>query len=262
MMVSETQWTVTHGFFLKMGGFVAVEVDSNMTPVRTVTNMWNYMGDYDIRKAFAFFTKEDIEDKSKRSSLAKVIVCGQTAWFVAQCVVRAAQGLAITQLEVATVAFAVMNFVTYFFWWNKPSDVDRPIRVKLSSDVMRRVPIRLNFDDSEGFGYSYNGMMLMGSIFGGIHCLAWSEHFPSLAETWLWRSSALTVTCLPTLAAVVLILQYKFGFDSEDRLFPTVSIFYAIARVILLVQAFALLRSLPLSAYQTVEWTTFIPHIQ
>jgi hypothetical protein len=36
---------------------------------------------------------------------------------------------------------------------------------------------------------------------------------------------------------------------------------YVVARITLLVLAFTSLRSLPPEAYQTVRWTTFIPHI-
>jgi hypothetical protein len=42
---------------------------------------------------------------------------------------------------------------------------------------------------------------------------------------------------------------------------PTFMLLYVVARVVLLVQAFMTLRSLPPGAYQTVHWTTFIPHI-
>lgn len=36
---------------------------------------------------------------------------------------------------------------------------------------------------------------------------------------------------------------------------------YLVARAILLVVAFIGLRSLPSTAYETVYWTTFIPHV-
>jgi hypothetical protein len=36
---------------------------------------------------------------------------------------------------------------------------------------------------------------------------------------------------------------------------------YIIARVVLLVLAFLSLKSLPPKAYETVNWTTFMPHI-
>ena len=38
-------------------------------------------------------------------------------------------------------------------------------------------------------------------------------------------------------------------------------ILYIIARVVTLVLAFTPLRDLPPGAYETVHWTTFIPHI-
>lgn len=44
-------------------------------------------------------------------------------------------------------------------------------------------------------------------------------------------------------------------------LIAVLSTFYLIARAILLALAFASLRSLHPDAYQTVHWTTFIPHI-
>ena len=38
-------------------------------------------------------------------------------------------------------------------------------------------------------------------------------------------------------------------------------ILYIIARAVTLVLSFTSLRGLPLGAYETVHWTTFIPHI-
>ena len=43
-------------------------------------------------------------------------------WFILQCISRAIEGIAVTELEVAT-------FATYVFWWNKPLNVSRPVLV-------------------------------------------------------------------------------------------------------------------------------------
>ncbi|KIK64587.1 hypothetical protein GYMLUDRAFT_160639, partial [Collybiopsis luxurians FD-317 M1] len=40
--------------------------------------------------------------------------------FVVQLLTRWVQHLPITELEIMTVAFAVMNILIYFFWWEKP----------------------------------------------------------------------------------------------------------------------------------------------
>jgi hypothetical protein len=68
-------------------------------------------------------TEKQIQDRSKGDYLSKGIVLMQTSWFITQCIVRGANWLEVTELEVATLAFAAMTGVTYFLWWNKPFDV-------------------------------------------------------------------------------------------------------------------------------------------
>jgi hypothetical protein len=71
-------------------------------------------------------------DRSKTDPLAKIIVLCQPLWFIAQSVARGVEGLSITKLEILTNAFAVLNFVTYFLWWNKPQHVRFPIVIDAS----------------------------------------------------------------------------------------------------------------------------------
>ena len=63
---------------------------------------------------------EEIKDKSKGDLLSKTIAILQTTWFIIQCIARGAQGLALTELELVTIALASLNAITYFFWWDKP----------------------------------------------------------------------------------------------------------------------------------------------
>lgn len=108
---------------------------------------------------------------------------------------------------------------------------------------------------------------VVATVFGAIHCIAWSFPFPSHMQQMLWRISSLYITCTPVFPwAVGLILSSKVGLMSWVEAFLIVSvivcsILYLFARVTLLVLAFLTLRSLPADAYQTVYWTTFIPHI-
>src|SRR5882762_9228543 len=39
--------------------------------------------------------------------------------------------------------------------------------------------------------------LITASIFGAIHCVAWSFEFPSHAERLLWHVSSVVITCLP-----------------------------------------------------------------
>jgi hypothetical protein len=74
-------------------------------------------------------TEEDLKDRGKSDWIAKAIVILQTSWFIVQCIARGFQHLPLTELEVVTLAYAMMNSFIYIFWWDKPRDVGPPIRV-------------------------------------------------------------------------------------------------------------------------------------
>jgi len=104
----------------------------------------------------------------------------------------------------------------------------------------------------------------IATLFGAIHCIAWFFEFKSCTEKWLWHISSLTITFIPP----VLFVGFRFDTHIQPGVqaigFPfafLVGILYILARMLLLVLPFMSLRSLPLEAYQTVRWTTFIPHI-
>jgi len=68
-------------------------------------------------------------DRSKQDLFAKGLALLQIIWFVAQCIARIAYNLAITEMELTTVALAVLNLGMYFLWWQKPFDIRCPIMV-------------------------------------------------------------------------------------------------------------------------------------
>ena len=72
---------------------------------------------------------EEIMDRSKSDGLTKCIAIIQTMWFIAQVIARRTQHLAITPLELTTVALASLNWVAFIFWWDKPFNVTCPVRV-------------------------------------------------------------------------------------------------------------------------------------
>ncbi|TFK36322.1 hypothetical protein BDQ12DRAFT_699617 [Crucibulum laeve] len=125
-------WTKTHGYFVQMGGFMLFE---NGIPSRTLLlpELEDLMkeGNVDLPDV----TEDDIEDKSKGDILSKGLVLLQTSWFIVQCIARGIQGLALTELELVTLAFAVLNGVMYFLWWNKPLDVKCAVPVHLKEDI-------------------------------------------------------------------------------------------------------------------------------
>ncbi|KIK53919.1 hypothetical protein GYMLUDRAFT_922503 [Collybiopsis luxurians FD-317 M1] len=69
----------------------------------------------------------EIKDRSHSDGFSKLIAVMQTTWFVVQLFARWAEGLPVTELEVMTLAFAAMNVLIYFFWWDKPQGVGCPV---------------------------------------------------------------------------------------------------------------------------------------
>lgn len=118
---------------------------------------------------------------------------------------------------------------------------------------------------------------ISGLLFGAVHCLAWNFTFPSHVEHVMWRSASLGVigSCAAALYNVLSTLADNYfnckGFWSAFMLFPLVfaNVFllfaavlvYPVARLTLLILAITTLRSLPPSAFHTVDWIELVPHI-
>ena len=126
----EYGWTKTHGYFIQMGGFMLYDGDKAVGVLgpRQLEDL-HTKG----KIAIPLVKEEVIKDRSKGDELSKALVIIQTTWFVVQCIARGAEGLVITQFELATVAFAVLNGIMYYLWWNKPLDVQSNIPVYLMS---------------------------------------------------------------------------------------------------------------------------------
>jgi hypothetical protein len=117
-------WTQTHGFFALMGGFCIIDNDGKRRPF-PLYDLEEYLS-----KEIITITKEEIQDRSKGDVLSKVVVLVQTTWFIVQLIARRFEHLPVSELELVTVAFAMLNFVTYGLWWNKPLDVRCPVVIQ------------------------------------------------------------------------------------------------------------------------------------
>lgn len=100
------------------------------------------------------------------------------------------------------------------------------------------------------------------SVFYGLwHCIAWYFHFPSHTELLIWRVCTLIITASMPFAAVI-VLTSKEDQPKANSLIVLSSIAgcYLFARLFMIVEVFIGLRSLPAGAFETVKWTSFIPH--
>ncbi|KAF9008039.1 hypothetical protein BDQ17DRAFT_1323936 [Cyathus striatus] len=118
--------------------------------------------------------------------------------------------------------------------------------------------------------------IIFTSIFGLVHIFAWNSDFPSTIEVTLWRISSVVVSTCPVIVLVILTITFimnrlnrKFLGGIHWYLFVSalfimgvaLPLFYGAARYYLLVEAFIAFKSLPPSAFETVAWLNFLPHI-
>jgi hypothetical protein len=348
------QWTLAHGFFLQMGGFmlcksgrpVQILIDGSREENNEETRLlWNIQ-----QKVIdpPRITEEDIQDRSKGDAISKTFIVLQTTWFVVQCIARWSQRLPVTELEVVTLGFAMLNGITYGLWWGKPQNVGRPVfleskkpsgdtnksvvepstaagnttsedaetasnpllpqadpgkeswlRRHLRKDILEesggsrrallfvlpflilgallrplgkmlhdgittvtRMRVGMFYTAGNSGGEAVLATLTIGTLFGSVHLIpSWFLHFSSRQEMWLWRVSAIIITAAPALMVLVACGDETFLGD-VFRVFATVgAILYPFARIILLTLSLTALRSLPSGALQTIEWTTFIPHL-
>ena len=68
--------------------------------------------------------------------MSKAVAILQSIWFfIVQCIARGVEGLALTELDLVTLALASLNGLMYYFWWDKPFGVMEPIRAAYTVDI-------------------------------------------------------------------------------------------------------------------------------
>ncbi|KAG0709242.1 hypothetical protein DFH29DRAFT_978808 [Suillus ampliporus] len=117
------EWTVAHGHFAWMGGFILYVDDKPRATLRP-DELLKFVREGSVD--MLIITKAEIEDRSKGDGLSKGIAILQLVWFVIQLVAHYVQNLPITLLEIDILAVAALTCISYGLWWKKPKDVGCP----------------------------------------------------------------------------------------------------------------------------------------
>ncbi|OQE41895.1 hypothetical protein PENCOP_c004G00345 [Penicillium coprophilum] len=187
-----------------------------------------------------------INDKSKSDNLMRLIAILQITWLCIQVIARAVGGLAVSQLEVSTVAFAFCAIIMYGLCWDKPKKVELPINIFTPEDggakameiinskecyeghkrtLLERLQAatrkRVESTSLRKMGLDlYDAMTLSGVLFGGVHVIAWNFAFPTHVELILWRVATLHCTCFPAFLALqyrVIVLISLYGNKKDPK---------------------------------------------
>jgi hypothetical protein len=285
--------SLTHGFFFAMGGFVS---HGRQHPITTTKQLEAPLLGARYIADIQSIDEAIIMDRSKGDALSKGVAVIQSLWFIIQCFARVSQQLPITELEFATLAFAVVNIFIWLLWWRKPLDVQCPIPIgpteyldDITSSPQKNIlssqlwpsmvgaiygadnynpassnSVPLLWSTPASFFHSFLLEALVAVIFGAIHCAAWGTAFPSSTEMWLWRMSALIVTAIPSLMALVQVIHpvAPLGRTALTEVsFLGTLLLYIFSRVVLIVLPLLTLRDLPPDALMDINWTDDIPHV-
>ncbi|KIJ14013.1 hypothetical protein PAXINDRAFT_13134 [Paxillus involutus ATCC 200175] len=293
---SNRGWTRAHGFFALMGGFLLQ--DGTRRKLLKDTYDLECLRDEGIVNPK--ITKEEIRDRSKSDGIGNAVLVLQLSWFILQVIARGANDLAITLVEIDTLALAVLSLPLFFFWWSKPMAVERPhifyISKQRSTDSSADDDgtQKASFNSEQDYTFSISRgrgdwfseiatggltvdghevlpvLLIVWIIFGSLHLIAWDFQFPSQVEKIMWRAASLTLIGAPCIYLLVIVVG-KESFDAfaepqlPDMILPILMfgpiLLGAVARVVLLVLMFASLRDLPSSAHETVSWTVYVPHL-
>ncbi|KAJ7574554.1 hypothetical protein C8J56DRAFT_1125071 [Mycena floridula] len=234
----------THGFFFSMGGFVSCQ----RMPITTRSQL---RLNPEYLQEMRDVTEEEIKDKSKGDALSKSFALLQVIWFITQCIGRHIQQLPLVTLEIATLAFAVLNIFMWLLWWNKPLGVDIPIAIGrgwqppsvgstdntgqpnwldtiIHGPLLGEYPSYSVYDSTyvpvfwcPNLKESYHFAVIhfecvTGIVFGAIHCLGWNAKFPSTTESMAWKVAALFITGFMG-GSLYLILMAEVQFEWWDK---------------------------------------------
>ncbi|RAL17423.1 uncharacterized protein BO97DRAFT_447816 [Aspergillus homomorphus CBS 101889] len=213
------EWKDKHWLFAIMGGFT---MRTKVSPDKIT-----HVGDS--------FPPSEIKSSARPEPLrAEGIESVLETAISGEVIARAVQDLAVSQLEIATVAFTLCAVIIYALAWNKPQGVNVPITIYQVSDrgnglgailEKERTPtsasrakqswgeLRKKRAKAFGTGFedyfktedgeNYDGPWILaaasltGTLFGGVHLAAWNCHFPTSTEKLLWRIAALHTTAFP-----------------------------------------------------------------
>ncbi len=117
-------------------------------------------------------------------------------------------------------------------------------------------------EPTEADHYSQIIVFAFGIIFGGLQCLGWDFRFPIHSILHMsWRITCLAIAVILVIASLVYPLLINHHNRFSQVAIAVLASVYMLARLSLIPQASVLLRTQPPSAFITVGWTKYIPHI-
>ncbi|KAH6712711.1 hypothetical protein BKA61DRAFT_485169 [Leptodontidium sp. MPI-SDFR-AT-0119] len=126
-------WTLNHSFWALMGGIAIKPSFRNPFIPNSVYSTLTANGVSLLLKVSPHLlpdiSVDEVKDRSKASSLTKLLACVQASWFCLSTITRFIQHLPVSMLELNAFAHALCTLAVYIMWWHKPLDISQPVFV-------------------------------------------------------------------------------------------------------------------------------------
>jgi len=273
------KWGLAQGYFVQMGAIKFKLEESVEAEFATADGIGQ------LAKCNMLPTVKFVDEKThvlrKADKLAKALVCLQVSWLIIQTIARRVEELPVTLLELNTIAQVWITLVIYGLWWFKPQGIEDTVEIDFSNCPKCQEQLSENGvtpSQTHLFKSAKNEdtlplargaalviiclIQIVSSLYIAIDALGWTAYFPTRAEMIVWQ------VCICMLAASTfffLIVTRCVAIDARSEVtgwFVFVAMLFAVTgRIVLMIESFISIRSLPVGAYSTPSWSDFIPHI-
>ena len=298
--LTRMDWTLTHQFFVDMGGVCLrspsgthlqiTNEDVVQTMKRSSSDGKQTVDSPAWISELEKLPEDHIKGLAKSDTTSKLIACGQGLWLVTQVVSRLRQHQAVTLLEVSTCAYVLCAILSYAVWWKKPQGCVLPLIIPCSDNAITELVLVVPSHDETYNEDAWNGLLWAGRrwliapdgytggwisflgifalspiLFGAIHVASWNIELPSNTELWMWRVSS--IYCLAVGIAVTMMTPLvaddlkSWVEQALSYLLSVLLAVYVIVRIYMIVEVFLSLRALPRSAFESVQWSSLLPHV-
>lgn len=281
-LIGWESWTLKQSFLVVKRGVRGVGGGETLTPRRLVelAEQQQYVeneqlvahGSKGIRMDM-LPSGDAIDRRSKKTWFEKILAGLQALWFCANIVSRLASGYVVTPLEDMTIAYTCCGLIASTAWLRCPQDIEDPFEVDLDAvDDAMFAAVECGYSngrDSDSHSSSGSSCPVSGSdrlmmgivcillcLLAVIHIAEWDYAFPSAAEAWIWRGCSIA-----TLPIGLLILFYGDRCRSTHWSMSWTGPGYVLVRLALLTVAATSFRRMPLSVFDTPEWSDYWAHI-
>jgi len=269
---SEPRWGLAHSYLVQRGALKFKLDKAEQFP--TLVGI-QQLAQCNMLPSVSFLDTK-IKALQKSDKLAKTLVCLQVSWLVIQAIARRIENLPVTLLELNTIAQVWIALVIYGLWWFKPQGIVEVILIDFGHCKGRKqlhengIPSPDSSFASTPPDYSHDSdihlavgiLLILGVVYVAIDALGWTAYFPTHEEMVVWQAS-ICILAVGTMFTLVrtfttLVEAPTWG---EDLLAACALLFGLVGRVLLTVEAFISIRSLPIGSYSTPSWSGSIPHI-